>query len=147
MAFPLQFFVGGAALGFTMGLTMILGSYDGLTSMIGAAIGGPIFAGIVMVLAFLLGLPLRLVRPLRHWWVTRGWAIAIACACIGLLGMVVAFMWPLGSNVYVDAEGAGMPGVEVREPNPVMYFVSIGLAALGLCHLMRPMKRVPIPAA
>lgn len=123
VALPLEFFLGGAVLGVFTAVTMLFGrgdDYDGIVSFFGAAIFGSGLAGLAMVLAFVVGLPLRLFRRLRHWWVTRGWVYAIVCAGLGMLGMLV-----------------GIAG-----PNLGVYLGSMCLAALGLCHIMRPMKRV-----
>lgn len=145
----IQFFAGGAALGMFLAITTLFSAgstYDGLLSMIGAGLVGAFISGIAMVLALLLGLPLRLARPLRHWWVHRGWWLPLACAVVGLFGIVIAFIGPWASDVFVPSEGPGIPEGYIREPNPVMYFGSIGIAALGLCHLMIPSKRAKAPA-
>lgn len=137
LALLVQFFVGGAVLGIFTSVSFLSLSgenYDGLLSLVGSALFGSVTAGLAMVLAFVIGLPLRLVRVLRWWWVTRGWVIAIILAVVGLLGLSLAFTVP------APAVGSAPQG-----SNFVLYFSSMGVAALGLCHLMRPMKMVPLP--
>jgi hypothetical protein len=60
---------------------------------------------------------------------------------LGLIGIIVSFTGQWGSDLYVPSEGAGIPGGIIRKPDAAVYFGSIGVAALGLCHLMVPMKQ------
>jgi hypothetical protein len=141
---PIQFFAGGAVLGVFLAITSLFSSgalYDGLLSFVGAGLIGAFLASIAMVLALLIGLPLRISRRLHHWWMLRGWWMAFGCTALGLIGIIVSFTGQWGSDLYVPSEGAGIPGGVIRKPSAAVSFGSIGVAALGLCHLLIPMKQ------
>ncbi|QIM15761.1 hypothetical protein G7067_03965 [Leucobacter insecticola] len=111
--------------------------------MIGIPFVSSILAGIAMVFAFVVGLPLRLVRVLRHWWVTRGWIFAIAFAVVGLIGIPVAFYWPMPEEIPVDPNQPTL--IAAVGLNVLLCLGSMMLAGLGLSHLVRPMKRNASP--
>ncbi|MFG6403733.1 hypothetical protein [Microbacterium sp. P04] len=87
----LQFFVGGLAL-FITAITVMVAStadYDGILSLIGIPLVALVIAVSSMVIAFLVGLPIRLVPRLRAWWLNAGEWTLIG-VLVGLLAMGIA---------------------------------------------------------
>lgn len=139
---PIQFFGGGAILGTTISTLSLIGAgelYDGFLSLVGSAIVGATLAVPAMILAALLGLPLRIVPALRRWWMSTGSIVALALAVAGLAGILLSYI--LGTEIFVTSDQAGVPEGYVRDPSPAWYFGSIAVAAVGLCHMMFPLPR------
>lgn len=134
---PIQFFGGGAVLGVVLALLALFHTgetYDGLVSFVGAFIVGGLLAICAMICAVIAGLPLRIFPALRLWWQSYGWLVAFVCALLGIAGIILSYAF--GSELFVPSGGAGVPESRVRDPQPVAYFGSILLAALGLTHLL-----------
>ena len=137
LSLPIQFFGGGAALGSILTFLLLFSSgetYDGLITMISAAFSGAALAALGMLIATILGLPLRVARPLRNWWQRRGWLVAIIFAIVGLCGLVLSLVF--GSDVLVPSGGPGAPGGLARDPQPALFYGSTLLTALGLMHVL-----------
>jgi len=134
VALPFQFFVGGAILGVSLEVALLpaLGElYDGILSLL----SGPFVATFCMIFTFVIGLPLRLVPILRRWWARSGWIWATTCAVIGVTGIFLAYLPMWVTHEYISSDSAGIPGGTITYPQPAIYYLSILLASLGLCHL------------
>jgi hypothetical protein len=80
-------------------LAMLMTTYDGILSMIFQPIMGAIFAGVAVLLCLLLGLPIRLVPPLRRVW-RRVWWLPLFLGSVGFLLMVASWLPPLRQTVH-----------------------------------------------
>lgn len=140
---PIQFFGGGAILGMTISTLSLIGAgelYDGFLSLVGSAIVGATLAAPAMILATLLGLPLRIFPTLCRWWMSTGSIVALALAIAGLAGILLSYI--LGTEIFVTSDEVGVPEGSVRDPSPAWYFGSIAVAALGLCHIIFPLPHM-----
>lgn len=144
ISLPLQFFGGGALLGFALAVLLLFtGTYDGLMTMLGSLVGGALYAVPAMVLALLIGLPLRISRLLRRWWMTHGWWLFLGLAIAGLAGSALSFVMPGSVDLFQGSTGPGTPEGYVRHPNQWVFHGSILIAGLGLCHLLPPIRLTP----
>jgi hypothetical protein len=127
-----QFFIGGFALFVVAEFVMLLiptsSEYDGVTSLIGLAVSGVIFALPSMLVAMIIGLPLRLVPALRSRWLAHG-EITVAGVLLGLIGC--AFAAPL--TVIDDATGWSGPGLG-------SLLVAWAVLAFSIAHFVWPMR-------
>ncbi len=73
--------------------------YDGFITMVAGPIFGAIFTTITIGVLVLLGLPLRLVRPLNIFW-RRNWWIAPCLAALAILMMALSYLPSLRIELY-----------------------------------------------
>jgi hypothetical protein len=122
--------------------------YDGATSFVGWALdalfvggGGLVIGAVTIVIVFLVGLPVRLIRPVRRWWIANG---EIAFVGIGLGGILIVLAWALGS-----LQTGTQDGIEFRQWVPHLWLLLVGwlVFAFSLTHVWwpgrwRPRRRV-----
>ena len=140
VSLPLQFFGGGAVLGAVLSILLLFGTgetYDGAATLIGAPVVGAFIAVVAMLLAILLGIPLRLFAVPRRWWMRIGWTVALVFTAAGVGGILFSYLF--GTEVFWPSDLAGVPDGVVYNPEPTWYYGSIAVAALGLAHLMIPL--------
>lgn len=102
-----------------------------------AAVGSFLFIGVVCLealfvagAAFVLGLPLRLIRPARTWWAAHPW-ISWAIAGVGLTVFALARI--LFATHEADHDGGGT--FESHSPNLAIAVVGIVVFAFGVVHI------------
>src|SRR5882757_3287055 len=81
-------------------LAMVITVYDGILSMIFQPIMGAIFAGVAVALCFVLGLPVRFIRPVREFW-RRAWWLPFVLGSVGFVLMVMS--WVLRQTIHDPA--------------------------------------------
>lgn len=139
---PIQFFGGGALLGTLLSMLSLFSSgdlYDGLLTLVGAAIVGATIAVPAMIIGTIVGLPLRIFSALRRWWMSTGSIVALALATAGMAGIILSYL--IGTDVFVPSDLAGASVGYVRDPAPIWYYGSVIIAAIGLCHIVFPLPK------
>lgn len=111
--------------------------YDGFSSWFGYIVFPAIAAGFTVPIVIVLGLPLRIARPLRTWWMTHGgWTVA--AFVLGLL--VIAASYLTGSSGYVnEPASAEAPAFTVFVPDSTIFLVGWFVLAFALAHIWWPM--------
>ena len=103
-----------------------------LISLIGLAvihpIYGTIFSFITISISLVLGLPLRLNKSVLKWWKQRQW-IHMVGITIGLMLIVLAFLFPEKAQIEIDGEFVG-----TTHPNPWLTIIGAGLICFLLMH-------------
>jgi len=132
-----QFFVGGFVLFVGSGALMMMsaptaGEYDGIMSMLSIGITAVIIAVSSMIVAMLVGLPVRLVPSLRSRWRAHG-ELTVAGAALGLL-VCAAAVAAMATNP--DERGAAVG------PDIVFWALVIGWAlfAFSVAHFVWPAR-------
>ena len=130
-----QFFAGGAVLFFfALILTSLLASaYDGAASLLAYGLIAVLVAVVSMVVAFVIGLPLRMIDALRARWLANG-ELALAGAFIGL---TACFLLISFAPVRYVADDFGE--YAVREPIGWLLFAA--WAPVSYTHLTLPTNR------
>ncbi|MFD5214817.1 hypothetical protein [Microbacterium sp. NPDC058345] len=134
-----QFFVGGFVLfvaAVIVGTGMIASGvggnkYDGAMSLIGIAISGVLVAVPSMVLAIVIGLPIRLVPALRSRWLANG-AITVAGAVVGFIALI-------GITAAL-AVSAGEGGASAAAVLWGLLAIAWGVFALSVAHFVWPVQ-------
>ncbi|UNK69302.1 hypothetical protein [Microbacterium sp. H1-D42] len=132
-----QFFVGGCVLfvaAVIVGDGMIASGtggneYDGVLSLIGIVISGVLVAVPSMVLAMVIGLPIRLIPALRSRWLANG-AITVAGAVIGFIALI-------GITAAL-AVSAGEGGASAATALWGLLAIAWGVFALSVAHFVWP---------
>ena len=107
--------------------------WDGGLATIGAPIGAAIFAFLTNSVVAIVGLPLRLVPPIRRWLETHP-VISLAGALAGI-GLIVASFIFAAPIVRLDDFGGPVPGLE---PAAALYWSGWLLTAFAIVHLWFP---------
>ncbi|MBT2495799.1 hypothetical protein J7E45_09275 [Microbacterium sp. ISL-59] len=109
------------------------GYTEGL-QVVGFAVG----SALITITAFVIGLPLRIVRPARRWWFRHGmWFLALLVLGVG--GMVVSyFVGDAGPVHYADSE---WPSTDGYAPDDRLFVPSLFALALATMHLRPPTRR------
>ncbi|QEA29566.1 hypothetical protein FGL91_13985 [Microbacterium sp. CBA3102] len=134
-----QFFVGGFVLfvaAVIVGTGMIASGaggneYDGAMSLIGIVFSGVLVAAPSMVLAMVIGLPIRLVPALRSRWLANG-AITVAGAVVGFIALIG-----------ITAALAVSPGEGGASAAAVLWgllAIAWGVFALSVAHFVWPVQ-------
>jgi hypothetical protein len=79
-----------------------LQAYDGLLTFLAIGLACVVVPGLVLVSAFVFGLPLRLVPPLARWWARYG---EISLAGIGVSAIAIVVAWLIGGSYLDNFEG------------------------------------------
>jgi hypothetical protein len=127
----------GAAL-FVAGFVFtLLGSpYDGILSWLGYVIWPAVMTVVSVPIVVALGLPLRIARPLRRWWMTHGgWLDALATVGLGVL--VLSYFVDLAGPIHQPA-GYGQPAFTVYAPDWRLFVVGWFFMGFGLAHAWWP---------
>jgi len=114
-------------------IAMMMTTYDGVLSMIFQPIMGAIFAAITVVLCFILGLPIRLIRSVREMW-RRVWWLPLFFGAGGFVLMVMS--WVLRVTVHDPATD-----VDVETFQPAMALVGWLLSVFAALHFWFPLPR------
>ncbi|MFJ2552612.1 hypothetical protein [Microbacterium sp. NPDC087591] len=131
----MEFFAGGMVLFVTAIVLMVeipsAAQYDGIVSLIGWGIAAVVISVASMIVAMVIGLPVRLAPRLRSRWLANG-EITIAGAAVGLvscLAIVASMETPDAS----ETSGA---------PDPLMWalLVARALFAISIAHFVWPMR-------
>ncbi len=113
-------------------LAVLMTAYDGLLTLISQPIAGCIYTLIALVLLSVLGLPLRLYRPLNVWWKRRWW-MPIAMGAFAFI--LMAFSWlPALRWSMTDPE----LGIPVETFHPVLAFGGWLLTLFSVLHFYPP---------
>lgn len=132
----LQFFLGGVVLhvaAFAV-IASISTFYDGALTFIGMTVTATVIALASMILAMLLGLPVRLIPSLRSLWLANG-EITVIGALLGLLGCVLTIaVAPVTS--FNNEFGA----YEVRDFNQWILLATWTVFAMSVAHLVWPTR-------
>jgi hypothetical protein len=115
-------------------LAMVLTVYDGLISMIFQPIIGSVFSLIGVGVCFLVGLPIRLIRPLKAWW-RRVWWLPLVLGMIAFLMLVASWHPSLRIQVY-DLELGG----NISTFNPGLALGGWLLSIFAALHFYPPIK-------
>ncbi|WAA66340.1 hypothetical protein [Microbacterium oxydans] len=115
--------------------TTASGYTEGL-QVIGFAIG----SALVTVAAFVIGLPLRIVRSARRWWFHHG-AWFLALLGLAAIGMVLSYFVGDAGPVH-DAEPE-WPSTNGYAPDDRLFVPSLFVLAFATMHLRPPTRREP----
>jgi hypothetical protein len=132
----IQFFLGGFAL-FATAIGLMVGWatwYDGALSLIGWTIGAVSIAVTSMIVALLVGLPLRLVPTLRSRWLANG-ELTIAGVALGFVATEIVIAAAPVSTV-VDDFGP----YEARDVNGWALLITWSLFAFSIAHFVWPLR-------
>jgi hypothetical protein len=132
----MQFFLGGFVLfGSAIGLMIAWATwYDGAMSLIGWVVGAVSIAVISMVIALLVGLPLRLVHRLRSRWLANG-ELTVAGVLLGFVAIEIVLAAAPISTV-VDELGP----YEARDVNGWALLIAWSLFAFSIAHFVWPLR-------
>ena len=132
----MQFFLGGFVLfGTAIGLMVGWATwYDGATSLIGWIVGAVSIAVISMVVALLVGLPLRLVPRLRSRWLANG-ELTVAGIALGFVVIEIVIAAAPVATV-VDEFGP----YEARDVNGWPLLLAWSLFAFSIAHFVWPLR-------
>jgi len=118
--------------------------YDGVTSFVGWAFdalfvvgGGLVIGAVTIVIVFVVGLPVRLIRPVRRWWIAYG---EIAFAGIAIGAILIVLSWALGT--LQTGEQDGLP-FRQWVPNLGVLLVGWVMFAFSLTHVWWPKRWRP----
>ena len=123
---------------------MIFGEYDGITSVFGwgftaviEAVGMAFLFVITGLIVGVLGLPVRLIGPLRRWWLGNG-EVTIAGVMLGVIFIIVAYAF--GSWGSLEAE---FNTYAFYDPQPHMLIAGWLMFAFSLSMLVWPARWMP----
>ncbi|MFJ2503698.1 hypothetical protein [Microbacterium sp. NPDC087592] len=109
------------------------GYTEGL-QVVGFAVG----SALITIAAFVIGLPLRIVRSARRWWFRHG-AWFLALLALGVGGMLVSyFVGDAGPVHYADSE---WPSTDGYAPDDRLFVPSLFVLAFATMHLRPPTRR------
>jgi uncharacterized membrane protein len=107
--------------------------YDGVMSLIGIVVSGVLVAVPSMVLAMVIGLPIRLVPALRSRWLANG-AITVAGAVVGFIALI-----GITAALAVNArEGGAAPAAVLWG----LLAIAWGMFAFSVAHFVWPVQRL-----
>jgi len=132
----IQFFLGGFAL-FATAIGLMVGWatwYDGALSLIGWTMGAVSIAVTSMIVALLVGLPLRLVPTLRSRWLANG-GLTIAGVALGFVATEIVIAAAPVSTV-VDEFGP----YEARDVNGWALLITWSVFAFSVAHFVWPLR-------
>lgn len=138
LVLPAHVVLAGAVL-FAVGFAYVFtGSlYDGFTSWFGYLLIPAIGAGLTVPIVVVIGLPLRIARPLRRWWMTHGGWFVTLCV-LGLA--VIAASYLVGSAGYLNEPAtADTRAFTVFVPDSTIFLVGWFILAFGLAHFWWPL--------
>lgn len=125
-----QFFVGGFFL-FIVAFFLAVGAteeYDGITIFVGGSVIAVVLSVVSIIVALLIGLPLRLVPSLRARWLAHGEVTVIGV----VVGLVACTLWV----VLAPGNGGGAPTWWI-------FAVSWSVLAFSVAHFVWPGRRRP----
>ncbi|MGN8552512.1 UNVERIFIED_CONTAM: hypothetical protein OHV15_08005 [Microbacterium sp. SLM126] len=132
----LQFFVGGLVLN-VAAFWLLAGSatdYDGALSLIAMTLFATVIAVASMIVAMLLGLPVRLIRGLRSRWLANG-EVTVIGAVIGLAACIIVLsVGPV--HEVTDEYGT----YEVRDANTWLLLATWSVFAISVAHFVWPRR-------
>ncbi|MDI6024396.1 hypothetical protein QBL02_12675 [Leucobacter sp. UT-8R-CII-1-4] len=144
VSLPFQFFFGGAILaGIVTGMHELWSQlpYDGLMSLIGIGLNGVVYALPAMILAALIGMPLRISPRQREYWFRFAWIVTPLMVCAGILGIYLSYQF--GTAVQTQISNSYTPEYTVTSPSQPLHLFSVLITAFGFSHfLLRPKKPV-----
>ncbi len=114
-------------------LAMAMTVYDGILSMMFQPIVGTILTLIAIAMMSLLGLPIRLMRPLNDWW-RKHWWIVFVIGTIAFLMMYASWM-PQFRTKILDPE----TDMEVASFHPVLAVGGWLLTIFAVLHFYPPL--------
>lgn len=104
-----------------------IGGFVGLT--IFQPIMGMIFSGLTIIACTIVGLPIRLHKPIRTWWVLKPY-IPLLLFVLGIVLVIVAHLPSQMSWI-----SRWEKDYEIRELVPNTYFIVVGWLAIGFSLL------------
>jgi hypothetical protein len=114
-------------------LAMVMTVYDGILSMIFQPIMGAVFAGVAVALCFVLGLPVRFIRPVHEFW-RRAWWLPFFLGSLGFVLMVMS--WVLRQTVHDPATQ-----LDVETFQPALAISGYLLSVFAALHFWFPLLR------
>lgn len=123
---------------------MILGEFDGFTSIFGWGLTGifEVFGALILFLITglivgVVGMPVRLIGPLRRWWLGNG-EVTVIGVILGVIFIIVAYAF--GSWGSLEAE---FNTYAFYDPQPDMLIAGWLLLAFSLSMLVWPARWMP----
>jgi len=138
IALPAQVVLTGAISWVVIAVWIVVGGLftEGLQ-----VVGIAVFATAPTILAFVVGLPLRLAPRARAWWFhRRAWApVVFGVAVLGLLSSYLVG----GAGPVHNAAGPEWPATDGYDPDVWVFAVALGVAAVASMHLLPPRRVWP----
>lgn len=98
-----------------------------------------LFAAVVTLAVFVLGLPLRLIPRLRAFWFRRaGWSLVFVALALG--GVLGSYFFSGAGPVHYNATRE-WPATDGYDPNPTVFLSSLALLAFTSMHALLPLRR------
>ena len=116
-------------------LAMAMTVYDGILSMMFQPIVGAILTLIAIAVMSLVGLPVRLMRPLNNWW-RKHWWIVFVIGAVAFLMMYASWM-PQFRTTVLDPE----TDMEVASFDPTLAVGGWLLTIFAVLHFYPPLPR------
>ncbi len=111
--------------------------YDGFTSWFGYIVLPALGAALTVPIVFVIGLPLRIARPWRTWWMTHG-GLTVLASILGLA--VIAGSYMFGASGFVNEPAtADTRAFTVFVPDATIFLVGWFILAFGLAHFWWPL--------
>lgn len=117
-------------------VAMAMTVYDGVLSMIFQPIMGAIFAGLSVVLCFVLGLPLRYIAKWRQAW-QRLWWLPFLLSGIGFVLLVLSWQLPFRQTVHDYTAG-----LDIQTFQPAVALSGWLLSVFAALHFWFPLPQL-----